>query len=147
MTTNTSPIADMLTDLLANSFRLMFKTQSAHWNATGPLFASLHALTERQYTETFAAIDVLAERIRALGEYAPSSLDELMARANVRDRFDIPPTQEMIHDLAQDHTLLAEHAEALAQYAAQHQDSATADLATNRRAVHEKEAWLLRAML
>lgn len=147
MTTNTNAITEMLTDLLANSFRVMFKTQSAHWNATGPLFASLHALTERQYTETFAAIDVLAERIRALGHTAPSSLDELMARAAIRDRFDIPPAQEMIHDLAQDHLYLAQQAEALVQKASADGDSATADLATLRRAVHEKEAWLLNAML
>ena len=145
--TNTSPVAEILTDLLADSFRLMFKTQAAHWNASGPLFASLHAMTEQQYTELFAAIDTLAERIRAIGSVAPNALDELMARSELRDRFDIPPTQEVIRELVSDHRTVARRAQALAQAAEGAGDRPTADLATERQALHEKEAWLLESLL
>lgn len=145
--TNAPILAESLADLLANTYRLMFKSQAFHWNATGPLFAPLHLATERQYTEMFAAIDEMAERIRALHQAAPSSLDELLMRSTVRDRLDTPDAQEMVRELVADHTALSQQAEALAQTANAQGDSATADLAVRRRAVHDKEAWLLGSMI
>ena len=145
--TNAPILTEALTDLLANTYRLMFKSQAFHWNATGPLFAPLHLATERQYTEMFAAIDEMAERVRALRQAAPSSLDEILMRSTVRDRLDTPDAAEMVRELVADHGAIAQQAEALAQAAAAQGDSATADLAVRRRSIHEKEAWLLEAMI
>lgn len=147
MTQSSDPVVEALTDMLANVFRLMFKTQTTHWNAQGPYFLSLHATTERQYTALFGGIDTLAERIRALGHPAPTSLDELMARSDIRERYDIPSTHDMIVELAQDHRRLAGRAQELAALADTHHDSATADLAAQQRGSHEKEAWVLDTML
>jgi starvation-inducible DNA-binding protein len=141
------PLTEHLTDLLADTHRLMFKSQTIHWNATGPLFGPLHATTEIHYTEMFAAIDEIAERIRALGAHAPSSLEELMARAQIRDRYDIPAATEMIRELVADHRSLSARTEDLAATATAAGDSATADLAVRRRLFHDKAAWLLEAMI
>lgn len=147
MAPDNHPLTETLTDLLADTHRLMFKSQTVHWNATGPLFAPLHATTEAQYTEMFAAIDEIAERIRALGAHAPSSLDELMSRSQIRDRYDIPDATEMIRELVADHRTLSARAESLAGAATAAVDSATADLAVRRRLFHDKAAWLLEAMV
>jgi starvation-inducible DNA-binding protein len=140
-------LTEALTDLLANTHRLMFKSQTVHWNATGPLFGPLHAITENHYNEMFAAIDEIAERIRALGAAAPSSLDELMARAQIRDRYDIPAATEMIRELVADHHTLSTQSEELSQTASEQGDNATSDLAVRRRLFHDKAAWMLQAML
>jgi starvation-inducible DNA-binding protein len=147
MAHDNAPLTERLTDLLADTHRLMFKSQTVHWNATGPLFGPLHATTEVQYTEMFAAIDEMAERIRALGAPAPSSLEELMARAQIRDRYDVPAATEMIRELVADHRTLSVRTEELASAATTAGDSATADLAVRRRLFHDKAAWLLEAML
>lgn len=63
-------IASELSKLLADSYTLYLKTHSFHWNVTGPSFQTLHTMFESQYTELSSAVDVIAERIRALGVYA-----------------------------------------------------------------------------
>lgn len=139
-------IADALCDVLADTYRLTFKTHAYHWNVTGPLFYSVHKLTEEQYENTFAAADELAERIRALGQLAPMRMDDIMKRSRVEDPKDAPATGEMVEDLARDHELLAHRLHAVVELAGDHNDPVTEDLATERAAFHEQAVWMLRAI-
>lgn len=143
---NTAAIADGLADVLADTYRLVFKTHAYHWNVEGPLFYSVHNLTEGQYEEMFAAADELAERIRALGKLAPARLSQIMELSKIADREGELSTGDMIEDLAEDHERVAHRLHALAELAEGGQDIVTEDLATARSAFHEKAAWMLRSL-
>ncbi|ASP18787.1 DNA protection during starvation protein [Antarctobacter heliothermus] len=143
---DTEPLASGLSDVLADTYRLVFKTHAIHWNVEGPLFFSVHHLTEAQYQDLFAAADVLAERIRALGHLAPSRLDDIIKRSRVEDVTDGLNTADMIEQLAADHEKLAHRLHALIEMSGSRKDPVTEDLATARSAFHEKAAWMLRAL-
>ncbi len=143
---NTGTLADAIANVLADTYRLVFKTHAYHWNIEGPLFFSVHNLTEAQYQNLFAAADDLAERIRALGHLAPSRLEDITKRARVDDLTSQPSAVEMIEDLASDHEKLAHRLHALVELSGTHKDPVTEDLATARSAFHEKAAWMLRAL-
>ncbi|GGF80266.1 starvation-inducible DNA-binding protein [Mameliella alba] len=143
---NTETLASGLSDVLADTYRLLFKTHAIHWNVEGPLFFSVHNLTEEQYQDLFAAADDLAERIRALGHLAPARLDDITKRSRVDDLSAKATTADMIEDLAHDHEKLAHRLHALIALAGTHRDPVTEDLATARSAFHEKAAWMLRAL-
>jgi starvation-inducible DNA-binding protein len=138
-------IAEGLGDVLADTYRLTFKTHAYHWNVTGPLFYSIHKLTEGQYENMFAAADALAERIRALGQLAPMRMADIIGRSRIEDHDDLPTAREMIEDLAKDHEMLAHRLHALVELAGDRNDPVTEDLATARSAFHEQAAWMLRA--
>ena len=143
---NTPGIAVGLRDCLADTYRLMFKTHAYHWNVEGPLFYALHNLTETQYEDLFAASDVIAERIRAIGELAPYKLSEVMEHSVIEDGDDKIPAVKMAKDLAEDHQRMAHRLHALTRLADKNNDIVTADLATQRSTFHEKAAWMLRAI-
>ncbi|MEL7090567.1 MAG: DNA starvation/stationary phase protection protein [Pseudomonadota bacterium] len=143
---DTQAIADGLADVLADTYRLLFKSHAYHWNVEGPLFYSVHNLTEDQYTNMFEAADELAERIRALGHLAPASFAEIMSRSAIDDRQGELSTEDMVIDLAADHERLAHRLHALIKMVEDHSDPVTEDLATERSAFHEQAAWMLRAM-
>ena len=140
------PIAEGLADVLSDTYRLVFKTHAYHWNVEGPLFYSVHNLTEEQYENMFNAADELAERIRALGKLAPMNLADVMGRSVIDDRKELPSAGEMIEDLAKDHERIAHRLHALIQLTDGHNDPVTEDLATERSAFHEQAAWMLRAI-
>lgn len=104
---NVPNIADGLTQALADTYRLMFKTHAYHWNVEGPLFHSIHVLTEGQYNDLFKAADVVAERIRALGYLAPWQLADIIKGSVVEDASKLPSAQDMVADLAADHEAIA----------------------------------------
>ena len=141
-----APIADALADVLADTYCLMFKTHACHWNVEGPLFFSIHKLSEEQYEDLFAASDELAERIRALGKITPMALNEIVKRSVIDDLTGNPPAGEMCEMLASDHERIAHRLHALIKIAGQHKDPVTEDLATQRSAFHEQAAWMLRAI-
>ncbi len=141
-----SAIAEGLADVLADTYRLTFKTHAYHWNVTGPAFFSIHQLTEEHYENLFAAADELAERIRALGQLAPMQMSEIIKRSRVEDLDKIPSAGEMLQDLAGDHEKLAHRMHALITLSGDHADPVTEDMATERSAFHEKAAWMLRAI-
>jgi starvation-inducible DNA-binding protein len=140
-------IATLLADVLADTYRLVFKTHAYHWNVTGPLFYSVHKLTEDQYREMFAATDGVAERIRALGMVAPFQFEDLFRRSNIQDLRKLPDTGEMVRDLATDHEKLSRTLSDLVALCADRNDQATSDLATERSSYHDKAAWMLRATI
>jgi starvation-inducible DNA-binding protein len=131
--------------LLADTYALYVKTQGYHWNVVGPEFHSLHMLFEAQYTELALAIDVIAERMRALGAVAPGSLQAFARLSAVEEEDDIPDAPEMLLRLIAAHETVVRTAEAVVRRAERAPDPATVDLATQRLVAHEKALWMLRA--
>ena len=140
-------IADGLSRLLADTYTLYLKTHNFHWNVTGPQFNSLHAMFEVQYTELAAAVDLIAERIRALGVAAPGSYSAFAALASIVEAVGNPPAEDMVAILAADQLALVRTARSVFPLADAAGDEPTADLLTQRMHVHEKTAWMLRANL
>ena len=138
---------DALRKVLGETYALYFKTHGYHWNVTGPRFKALHKLFMQQYTELWQALDELAERIRALGEFAPASSDELASYATIKPDNGVPDAEDMITNLVRGHEILAQVAKDGVKVAEEGDDAVTADLLTQRAAAAEKSAWMLRASL
>jgi starvation-inducible DNA-binding protein len=139
-------MAQGLEHTLADTYRLLFKTHAIHWNVEGPMFFSVHNLTEEQYNDLFAATDEIAERIRALGQLAPSTLSSIVANSVVQDEETPAAAGAMCEDLAADHERVSHRLHALIKIAGEAGDPVTEDLATARAAFHQKAAWMLRAI-
>lgn len=140
-------IAAGLSRLLADSYTLYLKTHNFHWNVTGPQFNTLHLMFEGQYTELAAAVDEIAERIRALGVKAPGSYSEFSKMTSIIEGTGEESAEEMIRQLAiGQETVVRTAREAFPAADAVH-DEPTADLLTQRMQIHEKNAWMLRSML
>lgn len=140
-------VAEGLSDLLSGTYRLVVKTHIYHWNVEGPLFYPIHKMTEEQYQDLFAATDVLAERIRALGQLTPMKITEVLGDHAVSEVGVELSAEDMVADLAKDNERLAHRFHALTKMSEDTNDPVTADLATQRSAVHEKNVWMLRATL
>ena len=140
-------IADGLSHLLADTYTLYLKTHNFHWNVTGPMFNTLHLMFETQYTELALAVDLVAERIRALGFPAPGSYSAYAKLSTVKEASNVPDAEEMIRILAKDQEAVARTARNVFPLAEKANDQPTADLITQRLQVHEKTAWMLRAMV
>jgi len=139
-------LAASLTGILADAYVLMVKTQGFHWNVVGPLFISLHELTEQQYQDLFAAIDELAERIRALGYPAPTSIADLMPHSAIAEAHGSNfSAEQMVTTLISDHETVSRRLRDAVELAEDLRDVATADMLTERLQVHEKAIWMLRA--
>jgi len=140
-------IAGGLSRLLADTYTLYLKTHNFHWNVTGPQFNSLHLMFEGQYTELALAVDLIAERIRALGEPAPGSYSAYAALATITEAEGVPAADTMVRILADDQLAVVRTARAVFPLAEAAHDEPTADLWTQRMQGHEKTAWMLRANL
>jgi starvation-inducible DNA-binding protein len=140
-------IVEALSTLLATTYTLYLKTHNYHWNVTGPMFTTLHTLFETQYTELALAVDEIAERIRSLGAFAPGSYTEYLKLSTVREETGRQEAKAMIRILGADQEAVAEAARRVIEAAEAIRDQATADLATRRLDVHEKNAWMLRSHL
>jgi starvation-inducible DNA-binding protein len=138
-------IAEGLSRLLADTYTLYLKTQGYHWNVTGPMFRSLHLMFEEEYLELRDAVDEIAERIRALGYFAPGSYSQLAKLTVMREEEGTPEALEMVRRLVEAHETVIRTARELVKTAEEGEDVATAGLATERLEVHEKTAWMLRA--
>lgn len=147
-TDQNADLGNLVVNILSGTYVLMVKTQAVHWNVSGPLFKSVHDLTEDQYNDMFAAIDVLAERIRALGLKAPMNYGDLEGRTELTS-FEpgVPGADMLVATLARDHDTLARELAAGAKVSGQLGDPATEDLMIERLRVHQKHAWMLRAMI
>lgn len=131
--------------LLAETYTLYLKTHGYHWNVEGPHFQQLHALFMTQYSEMWTAVDDLAERIRALGFYAPTSYTQMAKLSNLAEESGTPDWHEMVDILAKGHEHLSATARKALRIAEEVGDDATADVVTPRITIHEKTAWMLRA--
>ncbi len=140
-------IAAGLSRLLADSYTLYLKTHNYHWNVTGPQFNTLHQMFEQQYTELAAAVDEIAERIRALGVRAPGSYREYAELTCIDEGSGDEAADEMIRQLAIGQETVVRTAREAFPAADKAHDEPTADLLTQRMQIHEKNAWMLRSML
>ena len=140
-------IADGLSRLLADTYTLYLKTHNYHWNVTGPMFNTLHLMFEAQYTELALAVDQIAERIRALGYPAPGSYAQYSRLSVIRESETVPAAKDMIADLVKGQEAVIRTARKVFPAAEAASDEPTADLLTQRMQIHEKTAWMLRALL
>ncbi|WP_417760273.1 Dps family protein [Shewanella sp.] len=144
---NRQEIAKGLYKVLADTYGLYLKTHSFHWNVTGPMFNSLHQMFEDQYLELATAVDVLAERVRALGERVPGSYSAFAAVTGIKEDNGVTDANQMIQELLEGQEVIIRNARSLYPLVNQANDEATADLLTQRIQLHEKTAWMLRSLL
>lgn len=140
-------IVEGLARLLADTYTLYLKTHNYHWNVTGPMFQTLHLMFETQYTELALAVDLIAERIRALGAKAPGSYAEFARLTGIPEGVSTSSATDMVRDLVAGQEAVVRTARALFPVVADACDEPTADLLTQRMQVHEKTAWMLRSLL
>ncbi|MFO1341092.1 MAG: Dps family protein [Burkholderiaceae bacterium] len=141
-------IAGGLAKLLADTYTLYLTTHNFHWNVTGPMFNTLHAMFMAQYTELWAAVDPVAERIRSLGHPAPGSYAQFGQLSSLPDAPATPPKAlDMVRVLVEGHEAVARTARGIFPLADKAGDEPTADLLTQRLTVHEQTAWMLRSLL
>ena len=140
--------AEGLGRLLADTYTLYLKTHRYHWNVEGPMFQALHQMFMVQYTELWNAVDLIAERIRALGEYAPGTYKAFVELSSIDDdEGDAPPSaMEMVRNLMEGHEQVAATARNVFGTAEAAGDQVSCDLLTQRMEVSEKTAWMLRAI-
>lgn len=144
---NRKKIAEGLSNFLADSYTLYMMTHNFHWNVKGPQFNTLHTMFMTQYTEQWAALDVIAERIRALGFPSPGTYSEFVKRASIQEVQGVPKAEDMIRYLVKAQEATAKTARKLFPVVDAADDQPTADVLTQRIDVHEKTAWMLRSLL
>lgn len=140
-------IAGGLAHLLADTYTLYLATHNFHWNVTGPMFNTLHAMFMTQYTELWNAVDPIAERIRALGFPAPGTYSQFGALSSIEEVQGVPSADRMVRILVKGHEAVAKTARSIYPTAEDADDQPTADLLTQRLDIHEKTAWMLRSIL
>lgn len=140
-------IAEGLARVLADTYTLYLKTHNFHWNVTGPMFQTLHLMFEQQYNELALAVDLVAERIRALGHPAPGSYAQFSTLSSIPEATGVPTAEGMICQLVEAQETLVRTLRDVFPMAEKASDQVTVDLLTQRMQVHEKTAWMLRSLL
>jgi len=140
-------IAKGLSRVLADTYTLYLETHNFHWNVTGPMFQTLHLMFETHYNELALAVDLVAERIRALGCAAPGTYQKFAELSSIKQGEEVPRAEEMIQLLVRGHETVARTAREVFRAADSANDQPTCDLLTQRMQVHEKTAWMLRSLL
>ncbi len=140
-------IANSLANLLADSYSLYLKTHNFHWNVTGPMFNTLHLMFETHYTELALAVDLIAERIRALGFIAPGSYSEFAKLSQIKEHSGSTKATDMISLLIEAHEIVIKTARTILPIAESANDQVTLDLLTQRLQIHEKTVWMLRSLI
>lgn len=143
----TKAMETTLGKMLADSYVLAVMTQNYHWNVEGMDFSQLHVLFEQQYTELFAAIDEIAERLRAVGYYAPGTLAGFLKLTSLTEASKLPNAKGMIKNLRDAHRQIVKTAEAAKKAANAAGDDETVDLMVGRITAHQKHAWMLESLL
>ncbi|MBP6011946.1 MAG: DNA starvation/stationary phase protection protein [Alphaproteobacteria bacterium] len=140
-------IAGGLSHVLADTYTLYLKTHNYHWNVTGPQFNDLHAMFMVQYTELWNAVDLIAERIRSLGHFAPGTYKAFADLTSIKEEETVPNANTMLENLLAGHETVARTCRDAFPAADKVGDQPTMDLLTQRMQVHEKTAWMLRSIL
>lgn len=140
-------LADALKSVMGDTYALYVKTHGYHWNVTGPRFKALHDMFMEQYTELWTALDEIAERIRAIGEFAPGSTEAILANATIEPETTRPVAETMVENLAAGHDMLSATLKKALDVAGEIGDDVTVDLFTQRMTISQKTAWMLRSSL
>ncbi len=139
-------VAEGLKRLLADSYTLYLQTHNFHWNVTGPQFRQLHLMFEEHYTELATAVDDIAERIRTLGEVAPGTYKAFAALSSIQEVDGVPAATDMVEILNRGHEQVVKTCRNALGPAQEADDESSAALISDRMRIHEKTAWMLRAM-
>ena len=139
-------IAEGLKRLLADSYTLYLQTHNFHWNVTGPQFRELHLMFEEQYTELATAVDEVAERIRTLGVAAPGTYRTFVELSSIKEVEGVPSAKEMVGILTRGHEQVVKTCRNVLALAQEASDESSAALVSDRMRIHEKTAWMLRAL-
>ena len=139
-------IAEELKRLLADSYTLYLQTHNFHWNVTGPQFRDLHLMFEEHYTELAVAVDDIAERIRTLGVAAPGTYTMFAALSSIKEVEGVPSAKEMVQILNHGHEQVVKTCREALKVAQEGDDESSAALISDRMRIHEKTAWMLRAI-
>lgn len=142
-----SNVAKALKTVLADSYILLLKTQNFHWNVTGPNFKSLHLMFEEQYTDLFAAVDLIAERIRSIGEKAPGSYAKYSVLTSIKEGDENLDANSMVKELVNDQDVITKDLTNALKLAQEVGDEVTVGIMTDRIEIHQKNAWMLRSSL
>lgn len=145
--TDRAKMAEKLGQALASTYVLYQKTQSVHWNVTGPMFVGVHQLTEGQYEDLAASIDAIAERIRALGAKTPVGLSTYINNSVIDDQVEWGDVEAMLKQLSSDSLAVANQMRDIVKLAEEADDVFTADLLTARIGALEEASWMLSASL
>lgn len=143
---NRENIAEGLKRLLADSYTLYLQTHNFHWNVTGPQFRELHLMFEEHYTELATAVDEIAERIRTLGVAAPGTYKAFAQLSSIEEVDGVPDAKEMVSLLTKGHEQVVKTCREALGPAQEADDESSAALISDRMRIHEKTAWMLRAM-
>lgn len=146
-TEDRAKIVESLSTVLADAYMLYLKTHNFHWNVTGPMFSALHVMFEEQYTEQWNALDEIAERIRALGHFAPATYKRYAELSSIKEEPEVLSAKDMIRQLVDGNETLIRTLRAGVKVADELDDYPSADMLTTRMEVHEKNAWMLRSFL
>ena len=144
--TDRTKIAEGLKHLLADSYTLYLQTHNFHWNVTGPRFRELHLMFEEHYTELAVAVDDIAERIRTLDVAAPGTYKEFANLSSIKEVDGVPKDTEMVDLLTKGHESVVKTCRDVLKVAQAGEDESTAALVSDRMRLHEKTAWMLRAI-
>jgi len=140
-------IANGVSKLMADTYTLYLQTHNFHWNVTGPMFQTLHLMFETHYNELWTAIDLIAERIRALGQLAPGTYSEFADLSSIKEKKGGIKAENMVRTLVEGHEAVIRTARKVFPVAEKAQDQVTMDLLTQRMQIHEKTAWMLRSLM
>ncbi|BAZ45896.1 putative DNA-binding stress protein [Chondrocystis sp. NIES-4102] len=139
-------IAQGLKNLLADSYTLYLQSHNFHWNVTGPQFRELHLMFEEHYTELATAVDEIAERIRTLDVAAPGTYKSFSELSSIKEVEGVPAAEEMVKILTEGHQQVVKTCREVLSTAQEANDESTASLVSDRMRIHEKTAWMLRAL-
>lgn len=139
-------VAEILKGLLADSYTLYLQTHNFHWNVTGVQFRELHLMFEEHYNELALAVDEIAERIRALDVPAPGTYKAFAELSSINEVEGVPSASEMVRILTQGHESVVKTCRKALKVAQDANDESSSALISDRMRVHEKTAWMLRAM-
>ena len=146
--TNLKVVAGQLAKLLADESVLLTKTYNAHWNVEGADFHAAHKFFESQYEELRDFIDDIAERMRALGHFAPATMKEFLELSQLSEkRKNDNSSAGYIKDLLADHESIIITLRENIIKCAEANDLGTSDFVTGLMEKHEKMAWMLRSHL
>lgn len=139
-------IANHLKTLLADSYTLYLQTHNFHWNVTGPMFPQLHLMFEQHYTELAVAVDDIAERIRSLDVAAPGTYKAFASLSTIDEIDGVPDAQEMVNILTKSHEAVVKTCRKALLVTQAADDESSSALISDRMRIHEKTAWMLRAL-
>lgn len=133
--------------ILGTNFGLYFKSHSFHWNVTGPNFNDYHAFLGQMYTQIWNNTDLIAEKIRMLGVYAPTSIGRMLELSDIEEEDVIPDAMEMFRRLLKDNERFILHLKAGIAAADNANESTISNFLQELLDQHQKHNWMIKSIV